>query len=559
MIASSERGLRSRAWARVAACTARLTAAGLLACTLAYGQGANYEAPVQRLPVRAYGTDSATAFHGRNVVVQLAWDPSLGTLYDGISVWGPTAQGYVPVAQFERDAIASNQQSWAQQLIVEGGELVEGYPFFRGPGLGSVRVREFTADYNVIADEWIDAPFVDFGSFGGAIDLEGDTLAIGAQTYEPNGVAQLGSVFIYERTTAGWSLDQTIAPDTQLIREDRQWFGSVVRVSGDDLIVGARGRVHCYRRGSSGAYALQQVLESPYLGNINTRFGLSLDIEQDTLVVGDMLRTAADGYVQVFRRPSAANSWVLEETLTSPVPGYGSLGSLGNGFGSSVLLAGERLIVGAPDSEGVGLNRGTISEFRLGASGHFGPQEHRVYYVPPPVGFGLVGVGARLSLEGDLLASSANGSSTGVDGVQIYSLADEVQVCDGTPGSGLSAVRVQAHRVSAQAGPGASEFGLYVSQVPGASRILLAAGPAYDAQLPVQSFGAPGFCLQTPWRAIGAAFSGPSTEVAFAAPDSLSAIWPRMTAALGSLAVQPLVLAPGQVRAWGPAYLVELD
>ena len=72
------------------------------------------------------------------------------------------------------------------------------------------------------------------------------------------------------------------------------------------------------------------------------RFAAAVAISGDHLVVGAPYR--ADGYVYVYRRDSSAAGWTLVKFLTSPVFGSNAR------FGSSVALEGDLLVVGAPQA-----------------------------------------------------------------------------------------------------------------------------------------------------------------------------------------------------------------
>ena len=84
-------------------------------------------------------------------------------------------------------------------------------------------------------------------------------------------------------------------------------------------------------------------------GNVNfTDIGDAVDIDGDVAVVG-IISTAVNVYYRDQRGP---NNWGIVATVPNPVP------MSFDSFGGSVSVNGDTLVVGAPFSNGAGLNRG---------------------------------------------------------------------------------------------------------------------------------------------------------------------------------------------------------
>jgi MYXO-CTERM domain-containing protein len=127
------------------------------------------------------------------------------------------------------------------------------------------------------------------------------------------------------------------------------WFGRSVAISGDTAVVGgakeffpwSAGVAYVFTR--SGSTWTQQAKLLPML-EPDDRFGWSVAIDGDTLAIGSPAynagSTTAGGGVFVYTRSGI--TWSLQATL-SHTDAVAS-----DGFGASVALVGDRLLVGAP-------------------------------------------------------------------------------------------------------------------------------------------------------------------------------------------------------------------
>jgi hypothetical protein len=201
-------------------------------------------------------------------------------------------------------------------------------------------------------------------------------------------------------------------------------FGTALDMEGDwlavgdpaasDPVLGSGGAVHLYRRSAAG-WALETVLTTPPAGILlRTSFGTSLDLDGDLLVVGAPFATTVntqnvieDGVVFVFHRGAAG--WALSQTLTPQTA------QLFGGFGRSVALDGDRLAIGSigdpvpGGSTFSGGSAGAVHLFeRLGAA-PFGPTTV-IQAAQPTAGAAL---GWSVDVDGDLIAAGAIGGAQG--------------------------------------------------------------------------------------------------------------------------------------------------
>lgn len=167
-------------------------------------------------------------------------------------------------------------------------------------------------------------------SFGCSVDISGDTLTIGA--YYFNGYQGFAEVWV--RTADVWSFQQRLFADPA---GPNQWFGFSTAVDGDSVIVGAfnavgAGSAHIYTR-SGSVWTLEQAITAP-VPDPSDRFGIEVDIEGDTAVIGD---DNPPGLAHVFTR--TAGTWTFGQSL---IPA----GMDNERFGRRIDLDGDQVIIG---------------------------------------------------------------------------------------------------------------------------------------------------------------------------------------------------------------------
>lgn len=194
--------------------------------------------------------------------------------------------------------------------------------------------------------------------FGSSVDIDGDFAIVGAYGDDDNGSAS-GAAYIFEYTGFGWLLAQKLVPGS-VNTEDN--FGWVCKISGNTACISAPGRstssgkgtVYAYER-SGGVWAeTAQIL--PPLG-AGQEFGRNLDLDGDTLVVGDALADPGapdSGEAYVFKRQ--AGMWTYTARLAAQDPMNGDQ----FGGGVAVTEAGSRAMIGAPLDDQGGADAGSV-------------------------------------------------------------------------------------------------------------------------------------------------------------------------------------------------------
>ncbi len=265
------------------------------------------------------------------------------------------------------------------------------YVFERQPS-GWVLMTKLTASDGAAAD-----------SFGGAVALSGDTIAVGA---DEAGVGDTGAVYVYQLTGGTWSeiltesavlrasdgasgdefgkrlaLDgETVVVGTEIesggpgkayvfVEPGGGWsgslsetaqlapsdssaddgFGAAVGLSGDTAVVTRNGRGYVFEEpagGWTGSVAeAAQLLPSDFA--VDDAFGSSVGIEGDTIVVGalldDMGGMADVGSAYVFREPALGWSGTVAESakLGAATPAAGTLFGFGLGLAPGAIAVGR--------------------------------------------------------------------------------------------------------------------------------------------------------------------------------------------------------------------------
>lgn len=202
--------------------------------------------------------------------------------------------------------------------------------------------------------------------FGSAITLAGDVAYIGA----PGEGA--GAVHVLRRNADGTWTESGVLPNPSAAPTDR--FGSAIAVDGARLAVGApgrttnRGAVLTYTRGTNGVWTPDSTLTNARAVD-QSRFGSSLLLRGGRLVVG------APGALPLNNPggPSAGLVFVYEFSAVTEIwrerQSFTSFLNSAGRFGMTLAMAGEELWVGAPV-----ITRGTGHVFRLrqGANGTWG-------------------------------------------------------------------------------------------------------------------------------------------------------------------------------------------
>ena len=219
--------------------------------------------------------------------------------------------------------------------------LVGGLGFVGAPQQGHAGTGyTFDAAADVELDRWLPSPLVPNQSFGHAVAASGDLVVFGAPA--DNGIAGLtGSASLYQASTRTL-LAKLIATDGTF----NDQLGRSVAVGGNLVVAGAPGDDPAgFSSGAAYVFnatnGLQVAKLVPSDGGVNDFFGWSCAVSGSRALIGlgeQAPNGAGAGAAYLFNAPSGAQ-------LHKLVPNDAAVG---DGFGQSVLLVGNRAFVGAP-------------------------------------------------------------------------------------------------------------------------------------------------------------------------------------------------------------------
>ena len=287
---------------------------------------------------------------GNTVVIGAPGEPHVGQWagaayvfeYDG-SNWAQTARLVAPDAQ--------TLDEFGNAVRIDGDTIAIG-AYLDDAGLqensGSVYMFDRDGSNWTLTQKLAPSAPVFDGWFGFDIDLEGDRLAVGSNFDDELGL-DAGAVFMYERDNGSWVMTDKILADDGAATDT---FGFAVSLDGDTLAVGANHHVDGFGPAERGAaYVFEydgsdwnqiRKIDGPNFTTYGIfRFGLTLSLEGDTLAIGghDDGPSPNAGAVYVYDRDGGA--WTFDRKLNSPAP------TASEEFGADVIVSGNLIIVGA--------------------------------------------------------------------------------------------------------------------------------------------------------------------------------------------------------------------
>jgi hypothetical protein len=202
--------------------------------------------------------------------------------------------------------------------------------------------------------------------FGYSVAISGDTAVVGAWGEDDGGDTR-GAAYVLYRNHAGPDYWNWVERLTAYVAEDGDQFGCSVAISGDTVVVGAkgedgaggigaeRGAAYLFERNEDGADAWGQVKKlTASDAEDNDNFGESVAISVDTVVVGAPYEDDASsngGAAYVFERnEGGADGWGQANKLAA------SDAQTNDHYGNSVAISGDTIVAGAPWEDGAVAN-----------------------------------------------------------------------------------------------------------------------------------------------------------------------------------------------------------
>jgi hypothetical protein len=302
-----------------------------------------------------------------------------------------------------------------------------------------------------------------FDAFGWSVDLDGDTLVVGAIEEDGsatgvNGIANdsaanAGAAYVFIRSGETWTQQAYLKASNT---EAGDQFGNAVAISGETIVIGATGEdssatgvdgsqgnnsaadagaVYIFTR-TGETWTQQAYLKASNPDPVDS-FGQAVAIEADTLVVGAHYEDSKLGDESNNQYTQSGAAYIFDrsgETWSQSAFLKASNAQKSDRFGYSVDISGDMLIVGAygeaSNATGVDGNQSNNSIPNAGAVYVFSKREavwnQKAYLKQFPSGQGQDGFSDSLAIFGGTVlvgADSENSNATGVDGDQTNILA----------------------------------------------------------------------------------------------------------------------------------------
>lgn len=262
--------------------------------------------------------------------------------------------------------------------------------------------------------------------FGTCVAIDGDYAIVGNQYNTISGLLQAGSAYIFKRTGSTWTQQQKIISDDS---GAYYRFGVSVDISGDTVVIGeARtagtniGRAYVWTR-SGDTWTQQQKLEHPSPAQYDN-FGESVSISGNSVAVGVPGRdeglpgNSSTGSVVVYTR--SGSTWTYQQQLVANDPSLQAL--LGQGE-SGLDIDGDNLIVGAKNSDIDGLNSAG-SAYIFTRTGSTWTQQQKLVATTPTANDKF---GTTVRIDGNYaFVYNQMGSLSGIGNVIVYRKTNNV-------------------------------------------------------------------------------------------------------------------------------------
>ena len=208
----------------------------------------------------------------------------------------------------------------------------------------------------ILADDGVAGDY-----FGTSAAISGDWALVGSFLAFGNS-AHSGAVHAFKNIEGVWTQVDKFVPESLT---SSNHFGGSISISGDTAIIGAKGADE--NGDFSGTAYVFKLIEGEWTqqaqilasdGARGDAFGSSVSIDGDTVIIsapGDADEGEYTGSAYIFTRTNGL--WTQQAKLLSPFPAEG------DGFGTSVSIAGNTAFVGVPGANEFGTNSGIVYEF----------------------------------------------------------------------------------------------------------------------------------------------------------------------------------------------------
>ena len=326
---------------------------------------------------------SSVAFDGDTIVVGAPFDDDNGGNSGSAYVftksngdWGnapPSGDHRVETAKLTApDGAADDEFGW-NAVAVDGDTIVVGayaddsykgavYVFSKPTGgwgawndLPQTGANDQVEDKDGLTAKLTAENAEDGDYFGHSVAVDGDTIVVGANGDDGTSTQFKGSAFVFVKPeSGGWVSTNIAAKLTASARGNQDNFGRSVAIDSDTVVVGAdgydsnMGSAFVFSKPASGwADSGDPAQLTAAVRGANDRFGFSVAVDSDTVLVGAYGEGSSRGSTYAFTKPDTG--WA-DGNETARLTA--SDRARNHQFGTSVTIDGNIVVVGAVNAAG---------------------------------------------------------------------------------------------------------------------------------------------------------------------------------------------------------------
>ncbi len=312
------------------------------------------------------GFGAVVCLSGNYAVITQSKREMPGNSIDTVFVFYKSGGSWTQQAKLlQSDPMQSDQFGYA--VAISGDHILIGAPFRNGR---RGAVYAFARNGTNWTQQAILTPAIEQANnyFGCTIAMNGLYTMIGATGWDYNVNTKCGQVYCYTRNAAGWQQTQQLQGIISLGD-----FGEAISMSGAYALIGApyakyNGLTDCgiayfYKRSGNTWIATDTIYNTG--GAAGDAFGYALAISQTNNYAfisrpGTPDVNGTKGFVNEYL--VSGNSLVYQEVLKSPYTFTSS--PLENGFGISLCMYDEYLVIGAPNGKNMDASDGRVYVFK---------------------------------------------------------------------------------------------------------------------------------------------------------------------------------------------------
>jgi hypothetical protein len=272
------------------------------------------------------GFGGAVALDADRLIVGASWTPYGGGAPNGAAYILVRENGIWSAPTLLQGAPGATRESFGQDVAVHGDSVAVGAP---GASAGGHEYQGVVYTYERTGTDWLSGQTLTPAdgqrgdSFGAELDMDQDWLVMGVPRSSPGGFSSAGAVYFFRRSNGLWiEAGKVTAPDAAAF----DYFGSALDLQGNTLLVGApgadlaeftaAGAVYVFGYNAMGSgWEFRQKLVYASAG-YDSQFGYAVALSGQSALIGAPGTYFSPGTVYEFS--SETGTWQQVNELSSP-------------------------------------------------------------------------------------------------------------------------------------------------------------------------------------------------------------------------------------------------